>query len=103
MSGMMGMMNELAPGTYYVVYTFTYPSGAETFASPPSARFHRHGGRHPASHVASLAPRHSGINLYLSDSSADLRLGDPLLHRDHRDNLQHDLPRAHKRGQTAGI
>ena len=29
----------LAPGTYYVLYTFIYPSGAESFGSPASSPF----------------------------------------------------------------
>jgi hypothetical protein len=61
----------LAPGTYYVVYTFTYPSGAETFASPPSNLFTVAAGQTAQVTLPPLPPGASGINLYLSDSSAD--------------------------------
>jgi hypothetical protein len=67
----MGMMTGLAPGRYYVVYTFTYPSNAETFASPQSATFTVTAGNIPAVMLPPLPPGASGINLYLSDSNAD--------------------------------
>jgi hypothetical protein len=66
----------LAPGTYYVVYTFTYPTGAETFASNPSATFQVKGGGGasadlPQVTLPPLPPGATGINLYLSDNAAD--------------------------------
>ena len=63
-------MAGLEPGTYYVVYTFTYPSGAETFASPPSAPFTVAQGQTAQVTLPPLPPGASGINLYLSDNKA---------------------------------
>ena len=66
-------MTGLAPGTYYVVYTFTYPSGAETFASPPSADVHGHGGPDsPASRCRRCPPAPRG-----STSISPTRTADP--------------------------
>ena len=60
----------LASGTYYVVYTFTYPSDAETFASQPSNTFMIGQGQLATVILPPLPPGASGINLYVSANGA---------------------------------
>ena len=60
----------LAPGTYYVVYTFTYPNGAETLASPASAPFVVSAGDIPQLTLPLLPLGATGFKIYLSNSSA---------------------------------
>ena len=60
----------LAAGTYFVQYTFTYPNGIETPASPPSPQFLLAAGNVPQVALPPLPASATGLNLYLSDSSA---------------------------------
>ena len=65
-----GASGSLAPGSYFVSYTFTYASGTETFASPSSGRFEVAAGDIPQVTLPPLPDGATGYNLYLSDPSA---------------------------------
>ena len=65
MSSGFGEMAGLAPGSYFVEYTFTYVSGAETFVSP-STYFTVTTNEIAIVTLPQLPPARSGINLYLS-------------------------------------
>src|SRR5262249_16001071 len=60
----------LAPGTYYVVYTFVYPNGAETLASRASAPFTVTAGQIPQLTLPLLPVGGTSYNIYLSNPSA---------------------------------
>ena len=62
---------QLAPGTYFVYYTYTYSNGTETAASPNSAYFTVVSGYIPLVTLPPLPVDATGYNIYLSDSSAD--------------------------------
>ena len=61
---------QLAPGSYFVRYTFTYPNGAESNLSPSSSVVSIAAGNIPRVILPSLPTGASGYNLYLSDPSA---------------------------------
>jgi hypothetical protein len=61
----------LAPGTYYVLYTFTYPSGAESFGSPASVPFTVVPGSIPQVNLPALPNGATGYDIYLSDALAN--------------------------------
>ena len=60
----------LAKGTYFVYYTYTYPNGTESPASPSSADFTIEPGYIPLVTLPPLVRDTTGYNLYLSDPSA---------------------------------
>ena len=60
----------LAPGNYYVVYTFTYPNGSQTLASPTSSTFTVTAGEIPQLTLPLLPVGATGYNIYLSNPSA---------------------------------
>ena len=60
----------LAPGTYYVVYTFTFPNGSQTLASPTSSTFTVTAGEIPQLTLPLLPVGATGYNIYLSNPSA---------------------------------
>ena len=60
----------LAAGTYYAFYTFTFPNGIETPASPASLPFTVAAGNIPQVALPPLPAGVTGINLYLSNSPA---------------------------------
>src|SRR5262249_13154630 len=62
---------QLAPGTYYVYYTYTYSNGTESAASPVSANFTVAAGYIPLVTLPPLALGATGYNIYLSNPSAD--------------------------------
>jgi hypothetical protein len=62
---------QLLPGTYYVRFSFTYPNGAESFPSPPSATFAVAAGQVPRVTLMPLPARATGYNIYLSDAAAN--------------------------------
>jgi hypothetical protein len=62
---------QLLPGRYDILYTFTYPNGAESFASPLSATFRVAAGQVPQVTLPPLPAGASGYNLYLSDAAAN--------------------------------
>ena len=61
---------QLAPGTYFVLYTFAYPNNTESFPSPNSATFVVTAGEIPQVTLPALPTGASGYNIYLSNSSA---------------------------------
>ena len=61
----------LLPGTYYLYYTFTYPNGVESTASPASANFVVAPGNIPQVSLPTLPPGATGYNIYLSDPVAN--------------------------------
>ena len=62
---------QLAPGTYFVYYTYTYSNGTESAASPNSAYFTVVAGYIPLVTLPPLPVDATGYNIYLSDPSAD--------------------------------
>ena len=62
---------QLLPGTYDLVYTFTYSNGAESFASPISAKFTVAAGQVPQVTLPTLAGAATGYKIYLSDDAAN--------------------------------
>ena len=62
---------QLLPGTYDLVYTFTYPNGAESFSSPISAKFAVAAGQIPQVTLPMLPAGATGYNIYLSDDAAN--------------------------------
>ena len=60
----------LAAGTYYVVYTFTFPNGSQTLASPASSPFAVTAGEIPQLTLPLLPVGATGYNIYLSNPSA---------------------------------
>ena len=61
----------LAPGNYYIIYTYIYASGTESFGSPQSATFTVSAGNVPEVVLPALPNGTTGYNIYLSDSAAD--------------------------------
>ena len=65
-----GAVGTLAPGTYFVQYSFTYPSGAESLPSPASNAFIVAAGNIPQVTLPPLPNGATGYNLYLSNATA---------------------------------
>ena len=71
----------LAPGTYFVLYTFAYPNDPESFPSPASTTFVVTAGEIPQVTLPALPTGASGYNVYLSNSSAVAGSCFPMSHR----------------------
>ena len=68
----------LAPGTYYVVYTFTFPNGSRDARQPGLVAVHGDGGQDPAAHAAAASRRCDRLQHLPVQSVCDPGLGDPL-------------------------
>ena len=66
-----GLTGNLAPGTYFVFFTFNNAAGAEVYASASSAPFVvAHSGDIPQVTLPTLPPWASSYNIYLSNATA---------------------------------
>ena len=65
------MVGTLAAGRYFVLFTFVYPSGVETFAGQASAVFTVNPHDIPLVTLPPLPAGATGYNIYLSDAEGD--------------------------------